>query len=365
MALWERSLRRRFDMKNDQKTRRILSIALIALVGIVLFLCNQYLDSYQLRIINLCGIYITLGLSLNLIYGFTGLFSLGHAGFMAVGAYTTALLTMPPQLKQMNFFLEPIVPWLANVEVGFFWALIIAGSITGLIGFLIGAPVLKLRDDYLAIATLGFSEIIRIVFTNLQNVTNGPLGLKGLPPYTTIWWSWGFALVSILFMAYLFKGSYGRAFIAIREDEIAAEAMGINIFRHKILSFTIGSFMAGIGGGLLAHLMGTIDPLMFRFLLTFNILLIVVLGGMGSISGTVISAIVVTVSMEYLRFLDGPMNFLIFKTDGIPGMRMVIFSLLLMIVILFFQRGLMGSKELSWDFILGPKDKTLNLPEEE
>jgi branched-chain amino acid transport system permease protein len=219
------------------------------------------------------------------------------------------------------------------------------------IGFLIGLPVLKLKDDYLAIATLGFAEIIRIIFTNIQNVTNGPLGLKGLPDYTNIWWSWGVAIASILFMVYLMRGSYGRAFIALREDEVAAEAMGINLFRHKLLSFTIGSFMAGVGGGLLGNLMGTIDPLMFRFLLTFNILLIVVLGGMGSITGTILAGIVVTVLMEYLRFLDEPMNFIFFKTNAIPGLRMVVFSIMLMVVILFFQKGIMGNREFSWDFL--------------
>lgn len=346
-------------MERELKKRKLLNLAVLLAAAGLLYLFTLIFDSYQLRIVNLCGIYITLGLSLNLIYGFTGLFSLGHAGFMAVGAYTTALLTMPPHLKEMNFFLEPIVPWLANTEWSFLPALLMGGTLAGVIGFLIGAPALKLKDDYLAIATLGFAEIIRIIFTNTQNITNGPLGLKGLPPYTTIWWSWGVAFVSILFMIFLFKGSYGRAFIAIREDEVAAETMGINLFRHKILSFTIGSFMAGVGGGLLAHLMGTIDPLMFRFMLTYNILLVVVLGGMGSISGSVISAIVITVLMEYLRFLDGPMDLMFFKTNGIPGLRMVIFSIMLMLVILFFQRGLMGNRELSWNFLFRKK-KSLN-----
>lgn len=345
-------------MEREQKIRKILSIVTLAAVAGLLYLFTIIFDSYQLRIVNLCGIYITLGLSLNLIYGFTGMFSLGHAGFMAIGAYTSALLTMSPQLKEMNFFLEPIVPWLANAEWSFLPALLMGGFLAAILGLLIGAPVLKLKDDYLAIATLGFAEIIRIIFTNTQNITNGPLGLKGLPPYTTIWWSWGIALVTILFMVYLFKGSYGRAFIAIREDEVAAETMGINLFRHKILSFTIGSFMAGIAGGLLAHLMGTIDPLMFRFTLTYNILLIVVLGGMGSITGSIISGIVITVMMEYLRFLDGPMDFGFFKTDGISGLRMVIFSVMLMAVILFFQKGLMGNREFSWDFLFRKKRTT-------
>lgn len=338
-------------MEREIKIRKILTTLSVVLSAALLVLFNFVFDTYMLRIVNLCGIYITLALSLNLIYGFTGMFSLGHAGFMAIGAYTTALLTMSPSQKEMNFFLQPLVPWLANIEWSFFPALVTGGAMAAAIGFLIGAPVLKLKDDYLAIATLGFAEIIRIFFTNMQSVTNGPLGLKGLPPYTNIWWSWGIAFASIFFMAYLFKGSYGRAFKAIREDETAAEAMGINLFRHKMLSFTIGSFMAGVGGGLLGNLIGTIDPMMFRFLLTFNILLIVVLGGMGSITGTVISGIVITVLMEYLRFLDGPIDLGVFRTDGIPGLRMVIFSIMLMVVILFFRKGIMGNREFSWNFL--------------
>ncbi len=336
-------------MKN---TKRILNIvSIIALIGL-LFIFDQTFDSYKMRIVNLCGIYVILGLSLNLINGFTGLFSLGHAGFMAVGAYTAGLLTMSPAMKQMNYFMKPIVPFLADVEWPFLPALIMAGLVTALVGFLIGAPALKLRDDYLAIATLGFGEIIRVVFTNTQSLTNGALGLKGLPNHTNIWWTWGIAFFTILFMVFLVKGSYGKAFKAIREDEIAAEAMGISLFKHKVMSFTMGAFLAGIGGALLGNLLGTIDPNMFRFTLTFNILLIVVLGGIGSITGTVISAVVVTVAMEYLRVLDEAINLGFIRIEGIPGMRMVVFSLLLMIVILFYQNGLMGSNEFTWDWVL-------------
>lgn len=321
----------------------------------LLFIFNKTFDSYKLRILNLSAIYVILGLSMNLINGFTGLFTLGHAGFMAVGAYTSALLTMSPTTKEMNFFLKPIVPWLANVEWPFLPALIMAGIMAALVGFLIGAPVLKLRDDYLAIATLGFSEILRVIFTNTQSLTNGALGLKGVPNYTNVWWSFGTAIFTIIFIVFLVKGSYGRALKAIREDEVAAEAMGINLFKHKVISFVIGAFFAGIGGALLGNLLGTIDPLMFRFILTFNILLIVVLGGIGSITGTVISAVVVTIAMEGLRVLDGDINLGFIKIAGIPGMRMVVFSALLMIVILFYQKGLMGTNEFSWDWIFGRK----------
>jgi branched-chain amino acid transport system permease protein len=328
-----------------------IKIALIMVAVIILAILNSTLGRYNLRILNLAGIYIILGLSLNIINGFTGLFSLGHAGFMAIGAYTSALLTMSPAQKSINFFVKPIVPFLANVEMAFLPALLIGGIVAAIVGAILAAPILRLKDDYLAIATLGFGEIIRVIFTNTQSLTNGALGLKGLPSYTNTGYTWGIALVSIVFMFSLRKSSYGKAFMAIREDEIAAESMGIDLFKHKLLSFIMGSFFAGIGGALLAHLMGTIDPLMFRFLMTFNILLIVVLGGIGSISGTVISAIVVTISMEWLRFLDGPIDLGFMVIHSVPGMRMVLFSLLLMIVILYYQHGLMGQDEITLEFV--------------
>src|SRR5690554_4173098 len=193
-------------MKDNKNTKYLIFIV-VAIISMIIL--NLVLDSYKVRILNLCFIYVTLGLSMNLINGFTGLFSLGHAGFMAVGAYTVALLTMPIPMKEMNFFFQPIVPWLANVEVGFLPALLAAGLISAFLGVLIGAPVLRLRDDYLAIATLGFAEIIRVVFTNTQSLTNGALGLKGIPNYTNTWWSWGVAFFTIWFVSFLIRGSYG------------------------------------------------------------------------------------------------------------------------------------------------------------
>ncbi|TCO75200.1 branched-chain amino acid ABC transporter permease [Marinisporobacter balticus] len=346
-------------MKERKNIKKLLNIGAICFAIVLLYIFNQVFNSFQMRIFNLCGIYVILALSLNLINGFVGLFSLGHAGFMAVGAYTCALLTMSPDMKAMNFFLEPIAPWLENINLPFGSALIVSGLMAAIAGALIGAPVLRLKDDYLAIATLGFGEIIRVIFTNTQSITNGSLGLKGLAKIgwfnassESIWWIWGIVILTIVFMVRLIGSSYGRAFKAIREDEIAAEAMGINLFKHKMMAFVIGAFLAGIGGALLGHLIGTIDPLMFRFLLTFNIVLIVVLGGTGSITGSVISAVIVTVAMEALRVLDGNIEIGGYMIQGIPGMRMVVFSLLLMIVILYYQRGLMGTNEFSWDILI-------------
>lgn len=337
------------------KNKALFYSLVIGIFLILLIVLNLFLDSYQIRIINLCAIYIILGLSMNLINGFTGLFSLGHAGFMAVGAYTVAILTMSYESKMSNFYLKPMVPALLNINLPFILALLAGGLLAALFGFLIGAPVLKLTDDYLAIATLGFSEIIRIVIVNLQSVTNGSLGLKGIPQInndfiadlfnvrarTNLLWAWGIAIATILFIKLLMDGSFGKAFKAIREDEVAARAMGINLFKHKVMSFTIGSFFAGVGGGLLAASLGTIDPNQFRFALTFNILLIVVLGGMGNIKGTAIAAIIITVAMEALRFLDQSMDFGFIKTPELPGLRMVVFSLILMFVVIFKKDGFM------------------------
>jgi len=328
------------------KRNTIYTITAIIVLFVFVYFGNKYLDSYILRILNLCAIYTVLGLSMNLINGFTGLFSLGHAGFMAVGAYTTAMLTMPIATKQMNFFLAPLVSPLDKIVWPFLPSLILAGLLAAFVAFLIGAPVLRLKGDYLAIATLGFSEIIRVIFTNTQNITNGALGLKGIPATTNLWWSFGIAVITIFIMVSLINSSFGRAFKAIREDEIAAESMGISLFKHKVLSFAIGAFFAGVGGGLLGNLLGTIDPLMFRFFMTYNILLIIVLGGMGSITGTIISAFIITIAQEVLRFLDEP----IFPNiPALPGLRMVVFSILLMLVVLFFRQGIMGTREFSWD----------------
>jgi branched-chain amino acid transport system permease protein len=330
------------------KRNHVLSIAALAAFALLLVAVDLFFDSYTRRIFNLCAIYIVLALSLNLLNGFTGLFSLGHAGFMAVGAYVCALLTMTPTQKDMNFFLTPIVPILHDLTIPFIPALIVAGLVTALVSLIIGLPVLRLRDDYLAIATLGFAEIIRVLITNFQPVTNGAQGLKGLPKYSTTWVVWGCAAAATIFMILLMRSSFGRAIKAVRDDEIAAEAMGVNVFRVKVVSFTTSSFMAGVGGALLGHMITTIDPKMFTFLLTYNILLIVVLGGVGSISGSIIASIGVTIFMELMRFLDEPMDFIAFQTTGLPGLRMVVFSILLMAVVICRQRGLMGNRELSW-----------------
>lgn len=338
---------------DDKKNLKLaLTVGVLLLVFILLYIGDQTLSRFYIRILNLAAVFVILGLSMNLVIGFTGLFSLGHAGFMCVGAYTAAILTMSPESKALIYYMEPIHPLLADIQWHFLPATLVAGLVAAAFGFLIGFPALRLRDDYLAIATLGFAEIIRIVVTNTISITNGSLGLKNIPAVKSLLVYWGFAIITLLILKALINSSWGYAFKAIRDDEIAAEAMGIHILKHKLMSFTIGAFFAGIAGALMAFLITSIDPTMFRFTFTFQILLIVVLGGMGSLTGSVISGIVVTVAMEWLRFVESDLNFLgLVKIPGIPGMRMVIFSILLLLVILFYRQGLMGTREFSWSFL--------------
>jgi len=339
------------------KRRRDALFTCAALAVFLLFthfaVSGSLLDAYQLRILNLCATYAVLGLSMNLVNGFTGLFSLGQAGFMAIGAYVTTILFLTPESKAALFYLTPMEPFLQSLHLPFGVALVISGLIAALAAFLIGFPCLRLKGDYLAIATLGFSEIIRVLLVNLQTITNGSVGFKAIPPVVNLWWSFGVMALVIVFMLRLMKTSYGRAFKAIRDDEVAAESMGVSLFKHKMLSFVISGFIAGLGGGLMASIVGSINPMQFRFILSYDILLIVVLGGMGSVSGTVVAAFLITAAKEWLRFLDNGFSLGLFTVPVISGLRMVVFSLLLMVVILFYRQGLSGGKEFSWQALMG------------
>lgn len=346
------------DFKLSGRTKKICTAVLIA--SAVLFLVfleiNQTRYAYLVSVLERSAIFAVVAVSMNLLNGFTGLFSLGQAGFMAIGAYTVAIFTIPAAARSGVYYISGISPVIAGIEIPFPAALIAGGLFAALTAFLIGIPVLRLKSDYLAIATLGFAEIIRALIASPQmnTITNGSYGLKKIPAFPTLFVPFGISALCIAVMVLLLKSSYGRAFKAIRDDEIAAEAMGISLFRHKQLAFVISSFFTGIGGGLLAVFMRSIDSGAFKIAITYDILLIVVLGGMGSVTGSVIAAFLVTASREFLRFFDNPLTIggwevPLFRT----GFRMVIFSLLLMAVVLFYNRGIMGTREFSWDGIAG------------
>ena len=325
-----------------------------SIIGLFAFLywAKGNASEYQVRLMNNCAIFITLAVSYNLINGICGQFSLEPNAFVAIGAYTSALLTMSPAEKQLSFIIEPLVWPLSVVSAPFWVSLLAAGTITGFLAFLMGFPVFRVRGDYLAIVTLGFGEVVRVVANNLQSITNGPLGLKGLTPYTNLWWSFGFMVFTLFVIWRLANSSFGRAMKAIREDELAAEAMGIRSFRYKMMAFTLSGFFEGVGGGLLAHLITTISPTLFTFFLTFNLLIIVVVGGLGSITGSAISSVLFVFGGEALRAVEEPFSIGPLEIPGIPGMRMVIFSLILIGAMIFARKGIMGREEFSWQWLI-------------
>jgi branched-chain amino acid transport system permease protein len=351
-----------------KKINLILTISTIVLFTLFLSYAQGNLDDYTLRIITLIPIYGIMAVSLNMINGITGIFSLGHAGFVLLGAYTSALLTLEPFQKELSYIIVPIQPWLLNLHANFLVATLAGGVVASIFAFLIGWPTLKLSGDYLAIASLGFAEIARVLANNLISVTNGPLGLKGLPNYTNLYWSWGWLLVTLIAIISLVKSSYGRALIAIREDSIAAESMGINVFKHELMAFVFGAFFAGVSGALYAHWLTTIDPRITTFgpLLTFYVLIMVVLGGLGSITGSLIGAGVFALMFEYLRSLEEPFDLFGLHVPGIPGMRMLVISALFIFIMIFWQKGIMGREEFSWEKFLklfGIKVKKQSLAE--
>lgn len=327
---------------------RMLTGLSVGLLLAFLWYADNHFSLYNVRILNTIAIFISLAVSYNLINGVTGQFSLEPNAFVAVGAYTSALLTLSHEERIRSFIIEPMAWPLSEISVSFPVSLVCAGLVTALMAFLMAIPVFRVRGDYLAIVTLGFGEVIQVVANNVVSVTNGPLGLKGLYPYTNLWWTWGFCLFTIFCVVRLVNSSYGRAMKSVREDETAAQAMGINAFWTKTLAFTFSAFFEGIAGGLLAHLITTISPSLFTFIFTFNLLIIIVVGGLGSITGSVIAAVLFTWGGEFLRVVEEPTTIFGFSYVGIPGMRMVILSLLLILIMLFARSGIMGRREFSW-----------------
>ena len=368
-------------MLQEKKSKRGAWIALgcvAALLVLVIVLENTMQPTSMLfTVLKKGAVYALVAASLNLLNGFTGLFSLGQAGFMLLGAYTYAILTIPSADREsvyylyggsaVNFSLPELFGGGAlGLILGVLAALILAGCVAAVIAWLIGLPVLRLKSDYLAIATLGFAEIIRAIFQwdRLGPVTNGANALKSFPTFSSFnienangevvlrlstFVPFLLVAVCIGIMVLLINSTYGRAFKAIREDEVAAEAMGINLAKHKRMAFCISSFFAGVGGGLFAMFANQAQAKTFTTSMTYEILLIVVIGGIGSISGSCIASFLYVAASEWwLRFLDTETYIGAFKVTFLrTGFRMVVFCFIIMIEFVFFRRGLMGDRELS------------------
>ena len=324
-------------MKN-KKIRNLFilgSFSLIAVFVIGILINFDIIDAYTAQILTLAGINSIMALSVNIICGITGQLSLGQAGFMAIGAYSTIFIS--------------------NAGLPLPVCIVLAGLVTAFFGFLIGFPTLKLEGDYLAIVTLGFGEIIRVVFVNLKKYTGGPNGkqfptIMTLNPAIAYIVIIGTLVLLVILIQNFIRSTYGRAILAVRDDEIAANSSGISIFRYKMIGFVIASFVAGIGGALYAPFIGFIKPDMASFTKSIDYLIFVVLGGMGSTTGSILASFVLTYLQEFLRFLQ--------------NYRLLFYPVILMLVMQFRPQGLLGTKEFSfvktWESIPGIKDSLKN-----
>lgn len=348
-----------------KKKETIISVALIAALLIVLYVLEQILPSTSMlfTVLKKGAIYALVAVSMNLLNGFTGLFSLGQAGFMLLGAYTYGILTIPVEQREnvYMYFDGGIVQFIVPVFV----ALIAAGVVAAIFAYLIGLPVLRLKSDYLAIATLGFAEIIRAVFQwdKLGPLTNGSNLLRSYPTFSSVLFPFIVSGICIAIIVMMINSTYGRAFKAIRDDEVAAEAMGINLAHHKRIAFVVSSFFAGVSGALLAMYQTTIQASTFKSAMTYEILLIVVIGGIGSVTGSCISSFLFIIFSEWiLRFLDNDTYIGSFHVPLLrAGFRKVVFSVVIMIIVLFFRQGIMGTREFSirgiYNFLTGKSRK--------
>lgn len=327
-------------MKTNSKIKNPIVLLVSLAVFFVVIVGLMYIGvigEYIALLLTLAGIYSIVGISLNLVSGFTGQLALGHAGLMAIGAYTTATLIM-------------------QFKVPMFIAILCGGIMTAIFGFIIGMPTLRLRGDYLAITTLGFGEVIRVVLVNMEKVTGGAAGLKGIPPFiesgdfkidfiVKFIWVFAFLAVVIAGVKNLITSSPGRALISIREDEVAANSMGVNSSYYKVFAFTLSAALAGIGGGLYAIFLGYINPQIFTWLKSMDFVVVVVLGGMGSITGTIIASLVFVFTQDLLFFIG--------------DWRLVIYGVLLVLLMRFRPQGIMGTRDLSivglWDKVFGKK----------
>jgi branched-chain amino acid transport system permease protein len=307
----------------------VINLALTLLIAALWplnWLLSEHLNPYYFQVLISIGLSIILATSLNLINGITGQFSLGHAGFLAIGAYTAGTL--------MKHF-DPAGPALWPTFLGL---LLLGGVIAAVAGVMVGVPALRLRGDYLAIATLGFGEIINVVIVNTDSIgaleVGGSSGLHGIPIHTDFFWVYAWAVVCVVCVWRLAHSALGKAFYAIREDEIAAAAMGVDTTFFKVAAFVIGAFFAGVAGGLWAMWYGDLDPETFRFMKSIEFVAMVVLGGSGSVTGSVIAAVVLTALPELLR--------------QFREFRLIIYSLLLIIMMLVRPEGLLGNRELWW-----------------
>jgi len=340
-----------------QRLYNVLTIVLLAvIVGVVLGFTDLAASSYIKRIVILLGINIILVVSLNLSNGFTGVFSLGHVGFMGIGAYAGAILTLPLSMKRVN--LPDLPSLLAGVEMPFLLATVIGGLLAMAIAFLVGLSLMRLSGPYVSVATMGFLVIVQVILVNWDSMTRGARTFSGVPQHTTLWWVWGWAIFTVYAIWRLARSSFGRKMMAIRDNEIAAQSLGISVMRSRLLAFCISAFFTAVAGSLWAHFIMSFSPKSFYFAQTFSIITMLAIGGMGSVSGSIFGTVGITVLSEILRNAERGVNLGFVQVPPVYGASQILMAILFVLVIIFWPKGLLGDREISfhrlWTRLLPP-----------
>jgi branched-chain amino acid transport system permease protein len=320
-----------------QSSKSWLWFVVVALLVALCFWADTSWNGYALRLFMYLGLYVALSVSLNLVNGLTDIFSLGHAAFMALGAYTSALLTLPLERRASAFGQLP--EWFQHFVLPFPVALLAGALVAIIAALLVGVPLLRLRGHYLSVGTLALLVIVETLALNLTGLTRGPRGINSIPTYTNVFWVWGVTVLFIYSVARLKGSSFGLAFNALRQDDVAAEAMGIPTAKYRLLAFVLSAAMAGVVGGLWAHLVRVISPHVFSYNITFLVVAMLVIGGLGSISGSVLGAAILFLIPEGLRFLESGRLF---------GISQLIVAVMLILIMIFRPQGIFGRKEISF-----------------
>ena len=323
----------------------VLLLLLLVVGGLVV--TDLAASAYIQRIVIGLGISIILVVSLNLSNGFTGVFSLGHVGFMAIGAYTAAILTLPVSLKRVN--LPDLPRWLAGVELPFLPATLIGGLLAMLVALLVGLSLMRLSGPYVAVATMGFLVIVQVILVNWDSMTRGARTFAGVPPHTTLWWVWSWTILTVYAIWRLSRSDYGRRMMAIRDNEIAAQSLGINVMRSRLLAFCVSAFFTAVAGSLWAHFITSFSPKAFYFAQTFSVITMLIVGGMGSVSGSIVGATLITLLSEVLRNAERGVNLGLVQIPPVYGGSQILMAVIFVLVIIFWPNGLLGGREINFN----------------
>ena len=330
--------------------RLLLPLALLAAAALLIAAVQLLAGDYVQRIVIGIGINIILVVALNLSNGYTGVFSLGHVGFMAIGAYTAAVLTLPVQLKAVN--LPSLPPWLSHSALPFLPATLIGGCFAMLVALAVGSSLMRLKGAYVSVGTLGFLVIMQVVMVNWDQVTRGARTFAGVPPFTTLANVWIWAVITVYIVWRIGRSAFGRDMMATRDNEIAATSLGISVMRSRLLAFCLSAFLTGVAGSLWGHFITSFSPKSFFFVQAFNVITMLVVGGLGSVSGSVIGVFLITVISEVLRNAERGLDLGVVRIPPVYGASQVLMAVLFILVIALRPEGLMGGREIDFRAVI-------------